>query len=144
PEQTWYARALTILKRHALVPGVALLVTAYVWLPDLAVVLRGGSEFSKYGARSLTQPGVLEVSRVLTLFPVRGGEWFGTVGIVPVLLIAGAWPRAQGLQRRLLTLAGALALVALPLHAAVPVVRLIGDLPGLRVVRQDYWAALAG
>ena len=135
---------MTILKRHALVPAVALLLTAYIWLPDLAVILRGGSEFSKYGARTVSQPGLLEVSRVVTRFPVRGGSWFGYVGIVPVLLVAGAWSRARGLHRRLLTVTVSLGLFALLVHAGLPVVRLIGDLPGLRAVRQDYWAALAG
>jgi hypothetical protein len=144
PEQSRPARAMTILRRHALVPAVALGLTAYVWLPDLAVVLRGGSDFSNYGARSLSQPGLREVSRVVTLFPVRGGPWLGYVGIVPVLVVAGAWSRARGRQRRLLGVTVALGLFALVLHTGLPLVRLIGDLPGLRAVRQDYWAALAG
>jgi hypothetical protein len=48
------------------------------------------------------------------------------------------------LHRRLLTVTVSLGLFALLVHAGLPVVRLIGDLPGLRAVRQDYWAALAG
>jgi hypothetical protein len=36
-----------------------------------------------------------------------------------------------------------LALFALALHAGIAVIRLVGDLPNLRAVRQDYWAVPA-
>jgi len=77
-------------------------------------------------------------------FAVSGGpHWLTYVGIAPVIAIAGAWPRARGLHRRLLAVTAGLALFALALHAGIPVMRLLGNLPGIRAVRQDYWAVLA-
>jgi hypothetical protein len=138
------ARALTIARRHLVIPVAAVCVSAYVWLPNLVVLFRSGSGLANYGARSITQAPPLSALKILTSFPVAGGPWFGYVGIVPVLVIAGAWPRARGVHRRLLTVTAALGLFALALHVGVPGVRLIGDLPGFRAIRQDYWAALAG
>ena len=139
------ARIATILKRHVVVPAVALCVSAYVWLPNLAVLDRGASGFSNYSQRSLGTTGPLSfLRRIITPLAVSGGHWLTYVGIVPIILIAGAWPRSHGLRRQLLTVTGAMALFAIALHAGLPGVRLIGDIPGLRAVRQDYWAALAG
>jgi hypothetical protein len=139
-------RARTIARRHLVVPVVAILLTAYVWLPDLAVVAHGSSSFAKYGRRSLTLTGPLSyLRRIVSPAAIAGGpHWLTYVGIVPVLAIAAAWSTARGLQRRLLTTTGGLALFALALHAGIPVIRLVGDLPGLRAIRQDYWAVLAG
>jgi len=140
------ARALTIARRHLVVPAVAILLTAYVWLPDLVVVAHGSSSFAKYGQRSLTLTGPLSyLRRIVSPLAIGGGpHWLTYVGIGPVLAIAAAWPKARGVRRRLLTTTGALALFALALHAGIPVIRLVGDLPLLRAVRQDYWAVLAG
>ena len=138
------ARARTIARRHLVVPVVALLLTAYVWLPDFAVLVHGSSSFAKYGQRSLGLTGPLSyLRRIVSPLAVEGGHWLTYVGIVPVIAIAGAWPRARGVRRRLLTVTGALALLTLALHAGIPVIRLIGDLPGIRAVRQDYWAVPA-
>ncbi len=137
-------RAATIARRHLVVPVVAFAVSAYVWLPNIVVIARGGSDFSKYGQRSLSQGGPLDSLKLLTPLPVGGGRWFGYIGIVPVLVVAGAWPRARGLRRRLLNVTAPVVLFALALHSGIVGVRLIGDLPGLRAIRQDYWAALAG
>jgi len=140
------ARTLTIAKRHLVVPAVVILLTAYVWLPDLAVVVHGSSSFAKYGRRSLTLTGPLSyLRRIVSPRAIAGGpHWLTYVGIVPVIAIAGAWPRARGVQRVLLSVMGLFALFALALHAGIPVIRLVGDLPILRAVRQDYWAVPAG
>jgi hypothetical protein len=68
------ARALTIAKRHLVVPVVAILLTAYVWLPDLAVVVHGSSSFAKYGQRSLTLTGPLSYRRrIVSPLAIAGG-----------------------------------------------------------------------
>lgn len=139
-------RARTIARRHLVLPAVAALLSAYVWLPGLAVVTRGSSTFAKYGRRSLTLTGPLSyLRRIVSPLAIAGGpHWLTYVGIVPVIAVAAAWPRARGVRRRLLTTTSAVALFALALHVGIPVVRLVGDLPGLRAVRQDYWAVPAG
>src|SRR5260221_10054292 len=70
-------------------------------------------------------------------------KWVGYIGIAPVMLIAASWPRARGRERRILAVCVALGVSALTLHAGLPVIRSIGNLPGLRSVRRDYWAAVA-
>jgi hypothetical protein len=139
------ARLLTIARRHLVVPAIALLLSAYVWLPSLAVLVHGSSSFQKYGERSLHLTGPLSyLRRIVSPLAVSGGpRWLTYVGIVPVIAIAGAWPRARGMRRRLLTVTAALGLLGLALHAGIPLIRLFGDLPGLRTVRQEYWAVLA-
>src|SRR5262249_10212664 len=111
------ARLLTIARRHLVVPVVALLLSAYVWLPNLAVLVHGSSSFQKYGHRSLSLTGPLSyLRRIVSPLAVSGGpKWLTYVGIVPVIAIAGAWPRARGLHRRLLTVTIALGLLGLTL-----------------------------
>ena len=76
--------------------------------PNLAVLVHGSSSFAKYGERSLSLTGPLSyLRRIVSPLAIAGGpHWLTYVGIVPVLAIAGAWPRARGLHRRLLTVTG--------------------------------------
>ncbi|HEY5170869.1 MAG TPA: hypothetical protein VIK54_03990, partial [Acidimicrobiia bacterium] len=133
-----------IARRHLLAPAVALLVTAYVWVPDLVVVLHGGSDISSYSTRTPTTKGALEILKVLTPWPVRGGSWTGYLGIAPLMVIVAAIPRATGRQRLLLWSTASIAFFATAEHAGLVGFRTIGSLPGLRSVRADYWASLAG
>jgi hypothetical protein len=137
-------RSALIARRHLLAPAVALLVTAYVWVPDLVALLHGGSDVSSYATRTPTAKGALEILKVLTPWPVRGGSWAGYLGVAPLMVIVAAIPRAMGRQRLLLWSTASLAFLATAEHAGVVGFRTIGGLPGLRSIRADYWAALAG
>jgi len=86
--------------------------------PISAVILRGGSEFSStrsehFSATSSSVEGGQAV-------PGSDGSWFGYVGIVPVLVVAGAWSRARDGNDELLTGHDGTALFSLAVHAALP------------------------
>ncbi len=66
------------------------------------------------------------------------------LGIVPLMVVVSAVPRARGRVRPLLILLVGLVLLGLGMHLGVPGVELLGNLPGLRSISQTYWAALAG
>jgi hypothetical protein len=65
------------------------------------------------------------------------------LGIAPLLVVAGALPKAHRLARRLLVLSTVMLLVAVAQHMAIPGLSVIGALPGLRPISAVYWAALA-
>jgi hypothetical protein len=94
--------------------------------------------------RTPTIKGDLEILKILTPWPVRGGSWAGYLGIAPLMVIVAALPRARGRQRLLLRSTTVLAFFAAAEHAGLVGFRTIGRLPGLRSIRSDYWASLAG
>ncbi len=136
--------ARATLLRHVSVPVAALAVTAYIWLPDLRVVLHGGSDISSYGTRSASSKGMLASLKLVSPWAVDGGPWIGYVGIATPMLVAGALPRARGRTGRLLVVTAVGAVVAAGLHLGMPPFSLLAHVPGLRSIRPDYWAAMCG
>jgi hypothetical protein len=136
-----------LVTRQAAVPVVALLATAYVWLPMVEGLRQGGSDIASYSTRSLTTMDALDMVGILTpgsrYLRAQTGEWIMYLGIVPIVLLAAAWPRSRGLQRRLLSLTVLLGFAALTQYVGMPVLKAIGELPGLRAIRGDYWGSLA-
>lgn len=146
--ETPQPRSVTrLVTRQAAVPVVALLATAYVWLPMVDGLRQGGSDIASYTTRTLTTMDALDMLGILTpgarYLGAEAGDWIMYLGIVPTVLLAAAWPQSRGLQRRLLSLTVVVVLVALTQYAGVPVIKAIGELPGLRVIRGDYWGSLA-
>jgi hypothetical protein len=137
-------RCALVARRHVVAPAVALLVTAYVWVPDLGAVLQAGSDITSYGTRTPRIKGGLEILKLLTPWPVRGGSWAGYLGIAPLVVIVAALPRALGRQKLLLWSTTGLTFFAAAEHAGLVGFRSIARLPGFRAVRSDYWASLAG
>jgi len=142
--------AVRLTARSLAVPGAAVALTAYAWLPAVDALRHAGSDISSYSERVLPSSGRLRILKMLSPWLTRRGglsqsaRWVGYVGIVPVLVIATSFPRAARPARRLLAVATGIGVAALALHARLPIVRSIGNLPGLRSVRGDYWSALAG
>ncbi|HEY5173119.1 MAG TPA: YfhO family protein [Acidimicrobiia bacterium] len=130
--------------RQIAVPIVAAGLTAYVWIPDVVAALHGGADLSLYGKRVPAAKANLDLLKVLTRWPMHDAAWSGYIGIVALMLLAVALPRAEGLQRRLLVLAGVLGLFALTQQTGFVFLRPVGYLPGFRSINADYWAALAG
>jgi hypothetical protein len=155
PQRPVSRRTIDVAGRQAIVPCAALLATAYFWLPTFDALRQGGGDLARYSQdRRLRTKDPLELltfltpshlyyapdanssERYLSIF----GVWTIYLGIVPLLLVATAWPRATGMHRRLLWLTGGLGIYGLAQHAGVPLLKEIGELPGLRAVGQDYWA----
>ncbi len=67
-------RVFVIARRHVIVSIVAILATAYVWLPDLAALRHAGADLASYGTGTLTTKGKLEGT-----FSVATGEFKGKV-----------------------------------------------------------------
>src|SRR5262249_2645237 len=72
------------------------------------------------------------------------GSWSILLGVVPLIVVAAAAPRAVGLERRLLLVTAGLGAVALTQHQGLPVAKVFGSLPGLRMINGTYWASLVG
>jgi hypothetical protein len=143
--------------RQALVPVLGLLTAAYVWLPNLSALLNAGSEFDTYQANDLpTKPPLLYLSLLTPRHVFRWYEpdtippgidrpgWTTYVGIASVIIVLAALPRARGVVRRVLILSTALMVLSLAMHVGTPVIRLLGELPGLRPIGWSYWGSLAG
>ena len=58
------------------------------------------------------------------------------------MLTAAAWPRALGQARWLLRVLVVLAGVAVAQLMGLPVLKLIGELPGLRIISANFWGGL--
>ncbi len=69
--------------------------------------------------------------------------WQVYLGITPIVVVAAGLARARDLARWLLVALVGLTLFGLAEHMGLPGLKLVGDLPGLRVIANDYWAALA-
>lgn len=136
-------------------PVLALLVTAYIWLPNVAALLHGGEEMGAYGQLDLVTKRPVEALGVLTPRHVYAwfvtdttpadvplGRWTAFIGLVPLVLILAALPRARDIGRRLLVLLSALASVGVVMHLGIPGLRLIGHLPGLTPISASYWSSL--
>jgi hypothetical protein len=155
PQQPLVRRTIDAAARQAIVPLVALLVTAYFWLPILDGLRLGAGDLGRYSeSRRIGSKDPLELLTFLTpshLYYAADansygryinayGVWTIYLGIVPLLLVAAALPRARGIDRRLLLVSCGLGIYGLTQHAGVPVVKEIAGLPGFRAVGQDYWA----
>jgi hypothetical protein len=137
-------RIAAITGRQVTVPAVALLLTAFVWLPAVAAVRKGGSDFESYSERT---PRVLGLEEIVTILTPRRLHLEGTtsiayIGVAALMVIAAAWPRSRGNLRLVLTVSSGMALFAITQYAGIPVFRLIGELPGVRAIRNDYWSSM--
>jgi len=122
--------------------AIALGLTAFAWLPILDALRHAGSDIASYGERELASSGKLRMLKIASPWLSNAKRWVGYVGIAPALLVVAAWSRSRGRERRLLTVCIVLGVFALALHAGIPGIRSIGNLPGLRSIRRDYWAAV--
>ncbi len=151
------SRVGILLGRQVVVPGAAVAVTAFMWLPTIDAYRHSGDDIARYSGRMLTSKDPIEFLSLLTprhiyrpyisaTIPERLRDHDVTVflGIVPLILMTGALPRSRNLARRLLVVMLLLVLVAVAQHMAVPGLSAIGGLPGLRTISGVYWAALAG
>ena len=142
-----FSRSLRLARNQLAVPVSAVGLTAFAWLPALDAVRYAGSDITSYADRVTGSSGSLRMLKILSPWladtKLSGARpWVGYVGIAPLMLIAGAWSRARRVERRLLIVCVALGGLALAVHAGLPGIRSIGNLPGLQSVRRDYWAAL--
>jgi hypothetical protein len=155
PEQPLLRRTIDVAARQAIVPFGALLVTAYFWLPIFDGLRLGAGDLARYSeSRRIGTKDPLELLTFLTpshLFYAADansygryinayGVWTIYLGIVPLLLVAAAFPRSRGIHRRLLLVSCGLGIYGLSQHAGVPVLKEIAGLAGFRAVGQDYWA----
>jgi hypothetical protein len=135
-------RVANLLRRQLLVPLLALGVTAFAWLPILDALRHAGGDITSYGSRTLASSGKLRMLKILSPWLSDSKPWVGYIGIAPLVLIAAAWPRARRRERGILAVCIGLGAFGLVLHTSVPLIQRIGNLPGLRSIRGDYWAAL--
>lgn len=148
-------RTTRLLARQALVPMIALLASAWLLLPVVDAVRAASDELSYYAERPPVAKDWTEYLTVLTprhvytafipqTFPekLEPSAWTVSLGLVPLVALAAAWPRSRGVQRHLLTLCGALVLVAAIPHLGVPGLSAIAEVPGLRPISWAYWASL--
>jgi hypothetical protein len=145
-----------LVGRQAVVPVLALLTTAYVWLPNLDALRYAGSEFDGYGDAELPSKPALLYLNVLTprhifrwyepdlVVPgIRPPYWTTYVGIAASIFVLSALPRAQGIVRRVLVLSAALTMFALAMHLGTPVISWASLVPLLAPIGWSYWASLA-
>jgi hypothetical protein len=142
--------------RQLVAPALAALVTAYVWLPNVVALLNGGRELDAYGRSDLHTKDPLEVFGLLTpwhffrwhdprSYPagLEGSRWTVYVGVVVVVVVLAALPRAGARTRVLLVATASMAALGALLHFGVPIVSWIALLPGLRPIGGVYWASFA-
>jgi hypothetical protein len=135
-------RALRMSGHELVVPAVAIGLTAFAWLPVLDALRHAGSDVASYGERELASSGKLRMLKIASPWLSNAKKWVGYIGIAPAMLVAASWSRARPRERRILRLCTVLGVFTLALHARIPVIRTIGNLPGLRSVRGDYWASV--
>jgi hypothetical protein len=144
--RTWVRRTTTLLGRQALVPAIGLLVTTPIWLPALIALGGGGGDIESYGRRVIETKPALEAVALLSPYAFEsdliGRRWTVTVGAMIIVLVVAALPRARGLVGRLLVVTTVVAAVAVTQHLGIPVARSLGNLPGLRAIKAEYWASL--
>ncbi len=136
-------RVLRSLGAQLAIPAVAVGLTAFMWLPVFDALRHAGSDVASYGERELASSGKLRMLKIASPWLSNSKKWVGYIGIAPVLLIAAAWSGARPREKRILMVCAVLGVSALALHAGIPVIRSIGNLPGLRSVRRDYWSAVS-
>lgn len=141
---------------QALVPILALLVTAYVWLPILDALRGLGEETGPYAgvgdlvfrprwSLSLFTPRHIYTSYVSSTWPDEGpfpGIFY--VGLAPLVLVAGALPRARGPVRSLLAVSVVALGLAVAQHLPLPILGELQRAPGLAAIGPRYWGALVG
>jgi hypothetical protein len=137
-------RILRSIAQQLVIPAITLGLTAFAWLPIFDALRHAGSDVAAYGERELASSGKLRMLKIASPWLSNAKKWVGYVGIAPVILIAASWSRARPRERRILTVCIVLGVSALALHAGLPVITSIGNLPGLRGVRRDYWASVSG
>lgn len=147
---------LRLVGRQALAPATGLLLTLWLWLP-LVDTLGRTEDLETYSSRviqtapaiqwlSVITPRHAYTSYLLDTFPssVTPNAWTIYLGIIPLLVIVAALPRARGLARMLLWLGTGVVVLAIGMHLGVPGFGIVGDLPGLAPIGQVYWSSLAG
>ncbi len=137
-----------LVGRQALVPAIALAVVAVIVLPAFDAFRHAGSDVTSYSAqhlftrspaRWLVLPSyLLNVARPAGILV----GWQVYLGLTPIVVVAAALARARDLARWLLVVLVGLALFGLSQHMGLPDLKVIGDLPGLRIITNDYWASL--
>lgn len=142
-EESAIRRVLTSLGHQLVIPAIAIGLTAFAWLPVLDALRHAGSDVASYGERELASSGKLRMLKIVSPWLSNSKHWVGYTGMAPVLLVAASWSRARRREKRILAVCIALGVSALALHAGIPVTRSIGNLPVLRSVRRDYWAAVS-
>jgi hypothetical protein len=142
-DESTIRRARRSIAHQLLIPLVALGLTAFVWLPVFDALRHAGSDIASYGERELASSGKLRMLKIASPWLSNAKKWVGYIGIAPVLLIAASWSRARPRERRILTVCIVLGVSALALHAGIPIIRSVGNLPGLRSIRRDYWASVS-
>jgi hypothetical protein len=141
-------------KVHVLPAALALGAAGFFIVP-LVASLAWTADLDQYGQRSLEAQPARQLLSVLSsrhfwdayvpaTMPALlrdDPRWIGHVGLVPLLLVAGGWPRAR--ERRLLA-GGLLALAVLGVvhHLGVPGLSILARIPGFHLVRNEYWIAL--
>lgn len=136
-------RGLRSFAHQLVIPAVAIGLTAFAWLPVFDALRHAGSDVASYGERELASSGKLRMLKIASPWLSNSKKWVGYIGIAPVMLIAASWSRARPREKQILAVCAALGLSALALHAGIPLIRSIGNLPGLRSVRRDYWSAVS-
>jgi hypothetical protein len=142
-DQAIVKRALRSFGTQLAIPAVAVGLTAFMWLPVIDALRHAGSDVASYGERETASSGKLRMLKIASPWLSNSKEWVGYIGIAPIMLIAAAWSRARPREKRILMVCAVLGLSALALHAGIPLIQSIGNLPGLRSVRRDYWSAVS-
>jgi hypothetical protein len=149
-DASWPVRVSTLVGRQLLVPAVALAAVAVVLVPALDAFRHAGPDVTSYSRQQLytRAAGRWLVLPSELLAAARPGSYFDGwqvyLGVTPVVVVAAAVARARDLARWLLVVLVGLVLFGLAQHMGLPGLKVIGDLPGLRIITNDYWAGLAG
>ncbi len=147
-DKPWLARVAGLVGRQALVPAVGLAAVAVILVPALDAFVHAGADVTAYSRQSLLtrSAGRWLVLPSYLLADARPPGFFDGwqlyLGITPIVVVAAGLARVRGLARWLLVVTVGVALLALAQHMGMPGLKLIGDLPGLRIITNDYWAGL--
>jgi hypothetical protein len=146
---------LTRVGRQLFAPAAALVITGYVWLPIVDALTQAGDDITGYSDRAIATKDPIHWLTVLTprhafrsfdadVFPGHiGADWTVYLGLVPLIVIVAAWPRAAGRERRLLAVSSGLVVAGLVFHLGVPGLKLLALAPVLRPISAAYWASMA-
>ena len=142
-----------ILRRGTVVPLIAVGLAAFLLVP-LAVQLRLSTDIGQYSTRllegrspwqvlSLISPRHLWHTLDFRSHPgsLGGPHWTAWLGLTTIIVLAGGLRFRRDHLRCTAWAAVGLLVAGMGIHLGVPLLRIIGNLPGLRFVRSDYWAA---
>ncbi len=149
PHSSWPRLAATELGLQAAVPAVAMAAIAVLVLPALAAFLHAGTDITDYSHQVLVTMSPNRWLGVPTWVtqplqtPTAVTQQVTYLGLAPIIFTLAAWPRTRGRSRWLLSALVVVAVLALTQHLGLPGFKLIGDLPGLRIIENAYWGSLA-